>query len=218
MSRLPVWAVVVARLGPTAKSRLAPALVVEERSALAVAMLLDVLQACADAALGGTVAVIEKPDLLPTGGAAGAFVLLDPRRGLNAAVQIGLHAAVGAGAGAAIVLPGDVPLVGPDDLFALLAATRDAGRAVVVATDRAGTGTNALLLRPAPVIPPSFGPGSAARHLAAGLETGAVARRVERPRLALDVDTPADLAELGLRRPGGATGAMLRRLSALRAG
>ncbi len=62
--------------------------------------------------------------------------------------------------------------------------------------DRHGTGTNALLLAPADVIEPSFGPGSCARHLAAA-EAAAVTHAVERVAgLEHDVDTPEDLVAL----------------------
>jgi 2-phospho-L-lactate/phosphoenolpyruvate guanylyltransferase len=52
------------------------------------------------------------------------------------------------------------------------------------------------VLSPPDAIEPSFGPGSFARHVAAA-EAGQLAyRAAEVPGLALDVDTPGDLAEL----------------------
>jgi 2-phospho-L-lactate guanylyltransferase len=68
----------------------------------------------------------------------------------------------------------------------------------VIVPDRAGTGTNALLLRPPDAFAPSFGPGSLERHIEA-VSTAGVRFRVERVRsLMHDVDTPDDLADLGL--------------------
>ena len=63
--------------------------------------------------------------------------------------------------------------------------------------DRHGTGTNALLMSPADAIAPGFGPGSCERHV-----DRARARDLEvdvEPvaSLALDLDTPEDLRELG---------------------
>lgn len=236
-----VAAVVVARTGPTAKSRLAPVLSADERAALALAMLEDVLAACAglprtdqgpttndqrhppgapssvlgpSSSVSGLVRIVVVDTLAGRAVAerAGFLALTDPGDGLNAAVEAGLAAAERAGADAALVLPGDVPLIRSDDLQALLAAAGDASRAVIVATDHAGTGTNALLLRPPRLVAPSFGIGSAARHLAAGRTAEAFVLRMDHPALGLDIDTPENLAELRRRQPNGATGAALTRL------
>ncbi len=206
-----LWAVVVGRTGPTAKTRLGDALDVADRSALAVAMLTDVLRATSRAGLAGTVAVLDPP----TAPVDGATVVSDPGGGLDAAVTRGIRAAIAAGARTAVVLAGDLPLLEAEDI-ATLVATAEGPRAVVVATDRHGTGTNALVLRPPDVIAPSFGPDSAARHLAAAVAAvRGSARSVKPHRIALDIDTPDDLDELVRRQPGGATGAALRSIAAV---
>lgn len=205
-----VLAVVVGRTGPNAKTRLGDALDAADRSALAVAMLTDVLRAASRAGLAGTIAVLDPP-VAPVDDAT---VVADPGGGLDAAVTSGVRAAVAGGARTAVVLAGDLPLLEAHDISALLAAARGP-RAVVVATDRHGTGTNALVLRPPEVISPSFGPDSHARHLAAATAAGVPARSIELDRVALDIDTPEDLAELVRRRPGGATGAALRTIAAV---
>jgi 2-phospho-L-lactate guanylyltransferase (CobY/MobA/RfbA family) len=100
----------------------------------------------------------------------------------------GQAAAVGAALarvdGPALVVNADLPCVTAADLRALLEATPASGTAIVAAED--GT-TNALSLADAKLFVPLYGPGSAARFLAAG----AVA--VELPNLAADVDTPEDV-------------------------
>jgi 2-phospho-L-lactate guanylyltransferase len=79
---------------------------------------------------------------------------------------------------------------------------------VVVVPSRDGDGTNVLAWAEAGSFAPAFGPGSAARHLAAA---GAV--RVDEPGLAFDVDTVADLAAVAGRvEPGSVTGRRLRDL------
>lgn len=201
------WAVVVARHGPAAKSRLAEVLDPRERSALALAMLTDVVRATSQAGLAGTIAVLDRPAPIP-----GIRLVPDPDRGLDRAVEAGVSAAADAGATIVLVLPGDIPLVSPHDLRELLGLARIASRTVVVATDRHGTGTNALALRPPGVVAPAFGPGSAERHLTAAAAAGAVARRVELAGISLDIDTPMDLADLVHRSPRGATGAALARV------
>jgi 2-phospho-L-lactate guanylyltransferase len=52
------------------------------------------------------------------------------------------------------------------------------------------------LIAPPHAIEPSFGPGSFARHAALGAAAGVVVRVAQAPSLALDVDTPGDLAAL----------------------
>lgn len=205
-----VWAVVVGRTGANAKTRLGHALDPAERSALAVAMLTDVLRAANGAGLTGTIAVLDPP-IAPVDG---VMVVPDPGGGLDAAVTHGVRLAIERGATTAVVLAGDLPLLEADDVSALVAAA-EGTRAVVVATDRHGSGTNALVLRPPDVIRPAFGPDSRARHLASTEAVGASARSTDPERVALDIDTPDDLAELTRRRPGGATGEALRSMSAI---
>jgi 2-phospho-L-lactate guanylyltransferase len=94
------------------------------------------------------------------------------------------------------VLPGDVPLLSSRDLEQLVAAAEDQPRAVVIGASRDGLGTNALLLRPLDVIAPAFGPPSVERHVRLGRGAGAFTCVVSGLDLALDVDTPADLATL----------------------
>jgi 2-phospho-L-lactate guanylyltransferase len=190
-----VWAVVVARTGPTAKSRLAPVMDPLQRQDLARAMLREVLRTCGAAGFGGTVVVTDTEPGRMIARLNGAEAVVDPGRGLNAAVTLGIEAA--SGAQAVLVLPGDVPLVTPADLEAMLQAADAGDRVAVVVPDAAGRGTNALLLRPPRLIAPAFGDGSCERHLEAARRV-ASAVRLERPRLAIDVDEPPALASIPL--------------------
>jgi len=135
---------------------------------------------------------------------------IDPEPGdMNNAVRLGLAAARQHGALTAIVLPADIPLVSRDDLVSLVAAAGHAPRAVIVGASRDGQGTNALLLRPPDIIAPAFGPPSVERHLRLGQAAGAVTRVESNLGLALDVDTPADLAVLADLPVGPRTAALL---------
>jgi 2-phospho-L-lactate guanylyltransferase len=197
-----------------ALGRLAGALPAPARRALQAAMLQDVLAACAGApALAPLLVVTADPAAAALARAGGAQVVADhaPPRGMNAAVVRGLAAAEAAGAGAALVLTADLPLAAAADLEALAAAAPP-GPAVTIAPSRDGTGTNAMLLRPLWALRPQLGPGSLARHSAAAAAAGLALVRVERPRLALDLDTPADLAAFCALAPGGAAGALCARL------
>lgn len=108
----------------------------------------------------------------------------DEGRGLNAE----LDAAIAAAGRPALVLHGDLPLLAPEDVTALLDAGEEAGLAL--APDRHGQGTNALALADERAFACRFGPGSFAAHV-----TDANGRwaRVDRLGLALDCDSPDDL-------------------------
>jgi 2-phospho-L-lactate guanylyltransferase len=193
-----VWAVVVARVGDGAKSRLGGVLSPSQRTLVAQAMLADVLGVCLDAPdfLVGTVAVIDEAARRVAARHA-TVVVDDPGGGdMNAAVRAGVAVASARGATTVLVLPGDIPSVSTADLGEILAAAGSAPRAVVVASSRDGQGTNALLLRPPEVIAPAFGPPSVDRHLRAGRAAGALTGLVRGLGLSRDVDTSADLASL----------------------
>ncbi|HLZ26296.1 MAG TPA: 2-phospho-L-lactate guanylyltransferase [Chloroflexota bacterium] len=208
-----VWAVIVARVGNGAKSRLAGALSASQRRELALAMLADVVAVCVqagDGVLDGTLAVVDSPAARLAVERGGAIAVLDPGTGdMNAAVVAGVRAARERGATTAMVVPGDVPLIAVSDFERLLDAAGPASRAVIVGASHDGEGTNALLLRPPEVIFPGFGPPSLERHLQAGRRAGAFTRACTDLGLSLDVDTPADLAILRSSRPGRHTAAAL---------
>lgn len=194
-----VWIVVVARVGVAAKSRLAAILGPQQRRALALGMLADVIGVCwqARAIVTGTVAVVDEPAAHAVALQGGAIDIADPGLGdMNAAVAAGVAAAGARGARTVVVVPGDIPLISVEDIQALLDSAGLAPRAVVIGSSHDGGGTNALLLRPPDIIAPQFGPPSVGRHVQAGLAVGAHTVVRAGLGLALDVDTPADLALL----------------------
>jgi len=184
--------------GTAGKSRLGR-LPRETRTALSLAMLEDVLSACA--ATGPTFVV--SPDEGPF---ADAVSVGDPGHGQGAAVSAGLDAAVAAGApGPFLVVNADLPCVTVRDLFTLAGAVPDDGLAYVPAHD--GT-TNALALAAPGVFTPVYGPGSAERFAAL-----APSRALDLENLRDDVDTVDDL-ELLRDRLGPETRKALRHAKA----
>jgi 2-phospho-L-lactate guanylyltransferase len=114
------------------------------------------------------------------------------RRGLNAA----LHEARTryAGAAAILILPSDLVALSATDVRAMLEAGHRAGdRCVVIAPDRHGRGTNALLLRPPGLIDFEFGRNSAARHAQRALAQGVQPIWFRSDSICLDLDSPDDL-------------------------
>ena len=185
----------VKRFG-AAKSRLSDALSPAARADLAAAMLADVLAALARSEEIDRVLVVSgEPRAEAAAREAGVELLADPDdRGHSEAALIGVAAAMADGAGCAALLPGDCPLLAPTELDEALGGVETG--TVGVIPDRHGSGTNGLLLAPPDAISPSFGPGSCERHLQLARAAGLVARVVEVPSLALDLDTGSDLEQL----------------------
>ena len=182
-------AIVVPFRGAGGKQRLG-SLPDDERHALALAMLADVLAACR----GVGTTVVVTPDAEAAGIAAehDAEVMDDPGSGQGAAVAAALRNVVGP----VLVVNADVPCVVPRDLRSLEAATPEHGLAYVAASD--GT-TNALGLSAPALFAPLYGPGSAARFRMHAHTIGADVVPAAIPNLADDVDSMADLDRLELR-------------------
>jgi 2-phospho-L-lactate guanylyltransferase len=175
---------------PRAKARLAPVLDDVGRRELALALFHDVLAAAlACPALDGVAVVTRDDDVLSVTAEAGAEGLPEPG-GLNEALASASQALAQRGADRLVVLAADLPLVQSDDVATVTQADAD-----VVVVPSGDGGTNALAL-PSGGIAFRFGPESARRHLAAAREAGLRSLRLDLPALALDIDTPDDLARL----------------------
>lgn len=91
-----------------------------------------------------------------------------------------------------LIVPADLPLITTEDVRTMLELAKDPP-VVVVAPDRHGQGTNALLVCPAGLIEYEFGPGSFQRHCEKARQAGARLEICEMSSLALDMDLPEDL-------------------------
>jgi 2-phospho-L-lactate/phosphoenolpyruvate guanylyltransferase len=184
-----------------AKQRLGGMLGSGSRQALAQAMLSDTLGSLRHVRGVDAVVVVTR-DRVAEGAALGrgVEVLRDREEaGQSAATLVGIRHALVAGFDRALLVPGDTPLVDPAEVSALLARSEEPGQRVAIVPDRHGTGTNALVLSPPDAIQPAFGPASLERHVAAARAAGIPYAVEDVPSLALDVDTPEDLAELASR-------------------
>jgi 2-phospho-L-lactate guanylyltransferase len=214
---MPTTAILPVKSFGHAKQRLADSMTPGARRALAEAMFSDALVALRRAkSVDRTLVVTADTGAQQIAGGYGALVLDDREEGHNPAARHGIKAAVEAGADRVLLVPGDCPLLAPDELDALL-ERRTERRAALIVPDRHGTGTNALVLQPPDVLAPSFGPDSCERHRREAEAAGIAAQVVEVFSLALDVDTPEDLSALEetlAERHGGAahTRGMLRQL------
>jgi 2-phospho-L-lactate guanylyltransferase len=193
-----------------AKTRLAGTLDAEERHDLVEGLLARTVEtALAVDRLDDVLVISPDPEVLTRAAEIGARTLRQRTSGLNAGLVEARADVVAGGAEAILVLPIDLPFVTAGAVSALLepltsdgpgapapaheprAADPAAGH-VVLATDRHGTGTNALALRPPEIIDFAFGPGSRRAHRAAAEAAGATYTEVGGP-LTVDLDTPEDL-------------------------
>jgi 2-phospho-L-lactate guanylyltransferase len=117
----------------------------------------------------------------------GATVLWRPSVGLNAAVLDGIRSLGEAGIEHAIVAHSDLPIA------ASLAGVVLTG-GIVLVPDGRSDGTNVLAVPTSSGFEPAYGSQSFHRHLTHALGLGLPVRVQRDPRLALDIDTPADLA------------------------
>ena len=182
------------------KSRLKPVLNPFGRAGLTVYMMKNVLAALQEAGVEHACVVSPDPTVLQMAEEEGAATLLQKSRGLNPALEEAREWATAEGASALLVFPADLPLLCAPDVEAVLeAAKEDEGSLAVISPDAAGTGTNALLLRPPDALPFLFGANSFENHLDAAREREVQVQVCERTPLAFDIDTAEDLAEFGER-------------------
>lgn len=194
-----------------AKQRLASELDPTPRRSLVEAMFSDALIALRRARTVDSVLVVTPDHVAQRIGAGyGAEVIEDTDAGHNAAARRGLEHATARGAQRALLVPGDCPLLDPDELDAFVGRRTRPG-SVLVVPDRHGTGTNALLITPPDAFEPSFGEGSHERHLEQARAAGLSVESVAVGSLALDVDTPEDLAALTTALESSRGGAALTR-------
>ena len=204
---MPAVAILPIKSLEKAKTRLALEMSAELRRAPAQAMFADVLAALRRADQVSEIVVVSSDDgVRQTALDDGAEVLKDSVTGHNDAAAVGIARAIGKGVARVLLVPGDCPLLTPSELDALIARPC-APRSAVIVPDRHGTGTNALLLTPPSVVMPSFGPGSKERHVRLAQRQGSPPEVVAVPGLALDVDTPEDLAALRSALAGTSGGA-----------
>lgn len=199
----PLVVIVPVRALEGTKSRLGEVLDAEERRDLVVDLLERTVRAARAAAGVDRVLVVSTdPEALAVAERAGAQGLREHGTGLNGSLAEARKRALAEGAAAILVLPGDLPSIGPAAVTAVVGAAEGLGPIVALVTDRHRRGTNALLLAPPGIIPFAFGGDSRAAHAALARAAGARYVELSGP-LSLDLDTPDDLllAEHAWRSP-----------------
>ena len=191
-----LWLVVPVRSLRDGKSRLAPALDARPRRRFVERLLVRTLEQAAQfPGLERTLVVSRCNEGRARASARGATVIEERAPGgLNKALRQAQLALREAGATRMLMVSSDLPLLQPEDLQCLAAAS-SAG-AIAIAPDRAWQGTNGISLHAAVDFDFSFGPNSFQRHLEQVQQLDVASAIVERTGLAFDVDVPDDLTEL----------------------
>lgn len=177
-----------------AKERLSDLLSQADRTKLAFAMLEDVL-----AALKGSKLLTRIFMVTSDGLAAQLAERLDvevirevTQESESASIDHASNVCKALGARSTLVIPGDVPLITPEDIDHILEREKPYPSAILVpASD--GLGTNAILRRPPDAFPSRFGDDSFNKHVNEAKKSGIEFDSFYMPRIGLDIDEPKDL-------------------------
>jgi 2-phospho-L-lactate guanylyltransferase len=180
----------------SAKQRLAAVLDQPSRTALARAMLHDVLAALHSWKNCPQVAVVSSDPFAVKLAEEYKFEVIPDRDnpGETGAIEMATRLCVERGADSTLVIPADIPLIQAWEFEEILKHAPAEGSVLVPAAD--GRGTNAAFRRPANLFPLRFGNDSFKPHHAAAQATGKPCVVLKLPGIAVDVDNPADLQEL----------------------
>ena len=187
------WAIVPVKPLRRGKSRLAGILTEDERADLNRSLLQHTLQILSELREVDEVLVVSRdPQVLTIARNHGArTVREDGQPELNTALKRATVIAQVYATRGVLVLPADLPLISREDALALVERATDPP-VVVIAPDRHGKGTNALLISPAGLIEYNFGEDSFRRHCELVKKAGARLEVVNLHSLGLDLDSPED--------------------------
>ncbi|MBT5702621.1 MAG: 2-phospho-L-lactate guanylyltransferase [Gammaproteobacteria bacterium] len=182
-----------------AKQRLSGLLNSEERKRLFQAMVEDVLtavEACTH--IDSIVVVTNDQAVAELARGFGAEIRPEPEPSglIEAVTETGKQLAA-EGVGCMIFLPGDVPLVTPEELEVVLEGfgLSDNSEFMIVPASDLG-GSNCVACSPPDCMSFGFGIDSFRKHLALARDRGIDPQVTKLPGIGLDIDTPSDISEL----------------------
>jgi len=181
-----------------AKQRLAAELPGAARQLVSRALAARMIRCAAESWDPSQVIVVsDDPDIVQLCARLGLTTLADDGGGQSHAVRVGQGWCLERGARTLATVAADLPLVEPAVLRHLhQAAEALPAKSLRVIPDRAGSGSNGILVNPASADPFAFGPDSLRLHRLAAERLGLGFGLLELPHLAWDVDRPEDLVPL----------------------
>ena len=202
-----IWALVPFKGATGAKRRLESVLDERERESLVLAMIRDVLDTLTQTrTLVGVLLVSRDRRSFELADEFGIDVFEESASDLSGAVvQSGSYARDNRAAMGTLFVPGDVPLIRPDDVDAVL----DGHERVTLVPDANDIGTNAAASSPPNSFEYLFDGKSFKPHIASARRAGIEPRVVRRPAWGLDVDTVEELTAVARRAAHTRTGRFL---------
>lgn len=203
------WIIVPVKDTRHSKQRLMASLDAHQRRSLALVMLEDVLAAVAPVRDFARCAVVTTdPDATAMAERFGMRVLTEGAAdGHTGSVSAAAHLLGREGASGFLTLPGDIPNMSTSEVEALLRAHRQAP-AFTIAPSHDELGSNAVACSPIDAVPLRFGSDSYFPHLAAARRAGIEPTVLRLPGIAMDIDTPEDLARFMRQEPRVSTRAL----------
>jgi len=188
-----LWAIVPVKPLRHGKSRLAGTLTEDQRTELNRALLQHTLETLSEVkAVDGVLVISRDPHALTIARSHGARTVQENGQPqLNTALKRATVVAQVYATRGVLVLPADLPLVSKEAILELIKRAAEPP-VVVIAPDRHGKGTNALLISPPGLIEYDFGENSFQHHCERAKDAGARLEVVELPSLGLDLDIPED--------------------------
>lgn len=183
-----------------AKERLASILPQDVRTALAYAMLEDVLIAVKGSGLLDRrfIVTMDAKAMEIARGYGIEIIEETEQSGESASVDRASMICIRKGASSVLVIPGDAPLITSSDIDSVLEREANSPSTVMVpARDRLGT--NAILRKPPDAFPSRFGHDSFRKHIDEAQSRNVSVETFENARIALDIDHPDDLSAFASR-------------------
>lgn len=201
-----MWVVLPVKKLAGAKTRLAGVMSPAERAELCLCMVQDVIVAARTVTFIDELVVVTRGRrLAQLAQSLGACALAEaPDDGHNEAVGRAAAWLRQRGEAEMLVIPGDIPMVTSSELSRVAEThRRQSGTrgALTIVPSRDREGSNCVVCSPPDLMPFLFGRDSFRRHIAAARDLGMCVHVANEPGIALDIDTPADLADFAA-RPG----------------
>lgn len=174
-----------------AKTRLSIILNSEERKALMLAMLKDVLKAIKSSIVSRIILISPDLAIKELANNFGVKYLLEKKKGLNEAIKQATEWCTQNNAESVLVLPADIPLITSEDINQIVKLGSNEN-CIVISPSQNG-GTNALLRKPPNLMPTYFGPQSFMKHFNEALTKGITIKVYRSQRVAMDIDSLEDL-------------------------
>ena len=186
-----IWAILPVKTTALAKTRLASLLSDDECAALALAMMLDVIDSLKASQRIAQVAVVTADAEVATlAREQGCLIMLETTDGLNENLTVVAQELQEKMIDGILIVPGDLPMLSPATIDVLI---KSHGTGISLCAAEKDGGTNALLCTPPAAIHFHYGKDSARLHLAEAKNNGVKCQQQFLSDFQTDIDEPDDL-------------------------